>query len=60
MLNTRQSTAPGGVRTPGAALAMVLVIAATGCVGSSAGNGQTEPVTLKIGFGGSGQGCRRT
>jgi peptide/nickel transport system substrate-binding protein len=51
MLNTRQSTAPGGVRTPGAALAMVLVIAATGCVGSSAGNGQTEPVTLKIGFG---------
>ncbi len=51
MLKIRQGTTKTGARTIGAFSATVLLIAATGCVGSGARSSQAEPVTLTIGYG---------
>jgi ABC-type transport system substrate-binding protein len=58
MLKIRQGTTETGARTIGAILAAVLLIAATGCVGSGARSSQAEPVTLKVGFGNASTGIR--
>jgi ABC-type transport system substrate-binding protein len=51
MLKIRQGTTETGARTIGAFLATVLLLAATGCVGSGASSSQAAPVTLTIGYG---------
>jgi peptide/nickel transport system substrate-binding protein len=58
MLKIRQGTTETGARTIGAFSATVLLIAATGCVGSGARSSQAEPVTLKVGFGNASVGIR--
>jgi ABC-type transport system substrate-binding protein len=58
MLKIRQGTTETGARTIGAISAAVLLIAATGCVGSSAKNSQAEPVTLTVGFGNASTGIK--
>jgi peptide/nickel transport system substrate-binding protein len=58
MLKIRQRTTTTGARTIGAFSATVLLIAATGCVGSGARNSQAEPVTLKVGFGNASGGIK--
>src|ERR1700722_19175827 len=51
MLKIKQGTTETGARTIAAFSATVLLIAATGCVGSGARSSQAEPVTLTMGFG---------
>jgi peptide/nickel transport system substrate-binding protein len=51
MLTIKGGATQNGAPTIGAWSAMVLLIAATGCVGSGATASQPEPVTLTLGFG---------